>query len=311
MGVFQGSALGPLLFTVFVNDMSLFTDDALIVQYADDTQIVVSGRKSEMPVLISRMETNLASLNTWFRANALKVNASKTQLITFGSRQNLRNLPHFTVSLREADLELCMEVNNLGLTFDRTLSWDAHVTSISRRCIGMLAGLSHVRHQLPDGVITTLVSALVLSQVRYCLSVYGNCSIKNLDKIQKIINFGARVIFGRRKFDHVSDLRERLGWLQARQLAEHCTLCLTHKILCSGEPAAQASMFRVNADLRQRSTRQDERLHVPRSRTETGKRRFSSRAPNLYNRLPTRTTELGPLRFGRALKSQMLAAGVR
>ena len=87
MGVFQGSALGPLLFTVFANDMSLYTDDALVVQYADDTQIMVSGRKCDLPVLISRMETNLALLDMWFRANALKVNASKTQLITFGSRK--------------------------------------------------------------------------------------------------------------------------------------------------------------------------------------------------------------------------------
>ena len=68
-------------------------------------------------------------------------------------------------------LEPCKEVKNLGLTFDRTLSWDAHVSMIRRRCMGMLAGLSHVRHYLPDGVITTLVSALVLSQVRYCLTV--------------------------------------------------------------------------------------------------------------------------------------------
>ena len=201
-----------------------------------------------------------------------------------------------------------MEVNNLGLVFDRTLSWDAHVTLISRRCTGMLTGLSHVRHYLPDGVITTLVSALVLSQVRYCLSVYGNGSQKNFNKLQKIINFGARVIFGRRKFDHVSDLRERLGWLQARQLAELCTLCLTRKVLVSGEPEALASVLHVNGDLRQRRTRQDRLLYVPRSRTEAGKRRFRSRAPGLYNCLPAGTAELGPRSFSRQLKRQMLAA---
>ena len=308
MGVFQGSALGPLLFTVFVNDLSLFSEGALVVQYADDTQVMISGRKSELPNLVSRMECSLASLDVWFRANALKVNASKTQIVTIGSRQNLRTLQSFTVPFRDSELATCNEVKNLGVIFDGALSWDAHIASLSRRCMGVLAGLSHVRHHLPEGVITTLVSALVLSQVRYCLTVYGNGSQKNLDKIQKILNFGARVIFGRRKFDHVSHLRERLGWLPARQLAEHCTLCLAHKVQRSGEPEALSSAFHVNSALRQRSTRQDSQLHVPRSRIETGKRRFCSRAPSLYNSLPASLMELSPPGFSRELKRLLLAA---
>ena len=92
MGVFQGSALGPLLFSVFANDLSLYAADARVLQFADDTQVLVSGKKNELPALISSMENALASLDTWFSANALKVNANKTQLIVFGNRQNLRNL---------------------------------------------------------------------------------------------------------------------------------------------------------------------------------------------------------------------------
>ena len=54
------------------------------------TQVLVSGLVRDIEDFISRMEDSLASLNDWFSANALKVNASKTQLIVFGSRQNLR-----------------------------------------------------------------------------------------------------------------------------------------------------------------------------------------------------------------------------
>ena len=53
------------------------------------------------------------------------------------------------------------------------------------------------------------MTALVISRVRYCLTVYGNGTQKNFDRLQKILNFAARVIFGRRKFDHVSDLRQK------------------------------------------------------------------------------------------------------
>ena len=77
MGVFQGSALGPLLFTIFSNNLSLYAGDAAVFQYADDTQLLVSGPARDLRVLISRLEASLASLNDWFCANALKVNARK------------------------------------------------------------------------------------------------------------------------------------------------------------------------------------------------------------------------------------------
>ena len=77
----------------------------------------------------------------------------KTQLMVFGSRPNLRKLPEFNVSFRDAVLQPCEQVGNLGVVFDGALSWEAHVSELSRRCTGLLIGLSHVRHCLPDGVI--------------------------------------------------------------------------------------------------------------------------------------------------------------
>ena len=45
IGVFQGSSLGPLLYCIFANDLSLFDGHATDIQYADDAQILVSGKK--------------------------------------------------------------------------------------------------------------------------------------------------------------------------------------------------------------------------------------------------------------------------
>ena len=192
----------------------------------------------------------------------------QTQLIVFGNRQNLRNLStaNFEITFRDANLVPCDEVKNLGVTFDKNLTWNSHVGAVSRRCTGTLIGLSHVRHLVPRGVIITLVSALVLSQVRYCISVYGNGSKQNLARVQKILNFAAKVIFGRRKYDHATDLREKLGWLDARQLVEFSTLCLTHKVIENGEPDSLAAALHLNADVRERNTRQSGLLNVPRSR---------------------------------------------
>ena len=48
IGVFQGSAFGPLLYCLFANDLPQFAHDAFVIQYADDTQILVSGKKSQL-----------------------------------------------------------------------------------------------------------------------------------------------------------------------------------------------------------------------------------------------------------------------
>ena len=308
MGVFQGSVLGPLLFTLFANDISLHSESASVFQYADDTQVLVSGPKDDLRGLTSRMETSLDSLSNWFRSHRLKVNAKKTQLIIFGSRPNLRRLPELAVNFSGTQLKPVAEVRNLGVTFDSALSWESHVSELVRQCTGVLIGLSHCRHCLPDGVIKILVSALVLTRINYCLAVYGNGAQIQFDRLQKVLNFAARVIFGRRKFDHVSDLRERLGWLSPRQMAEARTLALAHQVMRRGEPDSLASLFVRCRDTRERTTRQDGRLCLPRPRSEAGKRRFSYRAPALYNRLPGDTTNMPQRRFARAVKSWLAQA---
>ena len=170
---------------------------------------------------------------------------------------------------------------------------------------GVLIGLSHCRHYLPDGVIKVLMSALVLTRIRYCLAVYGNGTLKNFDRLQRVLNFAVRVIFGRRKFDHVSDLREQLRWMSPQQMSQAQTLSLAHKVLRLGEPDSLADSFIRCRDVRQRSTRQDSLLHLPRPRTEAGRRRFAYRAPALYNSLPAGITDMSRRCFDRAVSTHL------
>jgi len=229
------------------------------------------------------------------------VRRKKTQLMLLGSQQNLRNAPTVTVKFREQQLTPCSETKNLGIIFDRTLSWDSHVSLVTKRCFGILAGLSHLKHCLPASVLTTLVNALVLSQVRYCLSVYGNGTSTNLSRIQKIINYSAKVIFGSKKFDHASDLREKLGWLSAEEMVRYQTLTLTQKVYHTGEPADLARHLYPVSETRSRQTRQDSNLLVPMSKTDMGKRRFSARVPDQFNALPPEMEQLPVPSFCRSL----------
>ena len=302
MGVFQGSALGPLLYTIFTNDLSIHAPDSTIIQYADDTQLITSGHRSTLQHIISRMEHSLTNLDAWFSANTLKVNPDKTQLIVIGTKQNTRALPDITIAFRDRNIQPGKTVKNLGLVFDTNMNWEAHIQQLTTKCFGTLTSLSHIRHYLPSSILPTLISGLVLSKIRYCLSVYGNGSGQNLRAIQKIMNFSSRVIAGRRKFSHSSDVRERLGWLDATHLTQYHTLTQLHKTLRHHLPVSIHRTLQQHRQTRSRSTRQDNKLKLPAARLETGKRRFCYRGAALYNLLPTDITDLPPKRFKRALK---------
>ena len=121
----------------------------------------------------------------------------------------------------------------------------------------------------------------------------------------KILNFAARVISGRRKYDHVSDVRDALGSLDSSQLLHHQSLSLLHKIIQTGEPESIASQIRSNRDdpVHVRTTRQDHLLQLPTIRTEAGRRRFLYWVVQRYNALPAETRELRITRIRTRLRS--------
>ena len=239
----------------------------------------------------------------------MKLNPDKTQLIVFGSRQNLKFLPPVSVTIDNISINESNTVKNLGVIFDRHLSFDSHIDSLVRRCSGMLLSLCHAKHGLPAEVLPRLVDGLVMSSLRYCVSVYGATSGQLSQRIQKCINFCARVLSGKRKYDHISDTLRSLGWLSAGQLHQYYTLMALHRLTDSPEPEALAALFVRNHDVHTRTTRARNQFHLPRIRNEHGRRRFAYRAASLMNALPSHVRDSDSSRksFGNALKRHMLA----
>ena len=144
--------------------------------------------------------------------------------------------------------------------------------------------LNHARHVIPRSTLPCLVQALVLSTVRYCMSVYGSCSITQTHRIQKIINFCARVVSGRKRSDHVSDVTKDLGWTDAKQLVEYHTVCAVHTALKSGQLSYIRSTIGPAASQRhEHNTRHASNLTLPPIRTEAGRRRLCYRGVALLN----------------------------
>ena len=285
IGVFQGGSLSCVLYMLFASDLSLHVPDGVtIVQFADDTQILVTGKKRDLATIVSLTETALDIIYRWFCQHGMKTNASKTKMLVLGTPAMLRSLPPVTISFCETVLRDTGTVKNLGLHLDRHLSYQPHIDAMTAKCTGILIALSHARHVMPARTLKVVVQALVLSIVRYCMSVYGSCGVTRMARVQKIINFCARVVCGRRRRDHISGAIEELGWLRATEMVEYHTICAVQRAITTGVPQSIGETIGpVARDVHDHDTRNADRVTRPRARTETGRRRLCIRGVEMLN----------------------------
>src|SRR6266536_4209449 len=90
-GVPQGSVLGPLLFILYIADISVIASDHHIdvYCYADDAQLYAFQRTAAADVAVFNISACIKDIDIWMHTNRLKLNSDKTQFIWFGTRQQL------------------------------------------------------------------------------------------------------------------------------------------------------------------------------------------------------------------------------
>ena len=170
-----------MLFMLFANDLSLHVPDGVTtVQFADDTQLLVTGKKHNLPAMISLMEETLESVFQWSCNNDMKINAAKTQMIVFGTPAMLKSLPAVTLRFNGSDVTESAIVKNLGLHMDRNLNFKAHIDELTSRCTGILIALSHVgmccciRHHQNHSAGPRIISGALLFERVWLLWCYPN-----------------------------------------------------------------------------------------------------------------------------------------
>ena len=101
-GATQGFILGPLLFTICVNDLPRVVTGSQIKQYADDTTIYhISDSCADLEKGLSK---DLASVDKWIQRNGLQINVKKTQMLALSRRWRAEELEGVQVKLRGEEL---------------------------------------------------------------------------------------------------------------------------------------------------------------------------------------------------------------
>jgi hypothetical protein len=210
----QGSVLGPLGFISYTEDLPSIFDkhDINSRMYADDTQAYTSCRLIEINNTRIRLANCVADVARWCASRRLQLNASKTEVIWFGSRSNLQKL-HSQDSSLQIGPETIQPVNCarvLGVHLDDELSMKQHVAKTASSCFYQLRRLRQIRRRVGT---ERLVAAFITSRLDYCNAMLAALPQSTLEPLQRVQNAAACLIFELGQREHVSPCLMQLHWL--------------------------------------------------------------------------------------------------
>ena len=90
-GVPQGSILGPILFNLFVADMSQVIPESEYIQYADDTTLYQACEASQRHACINSIEKDIHSISRWSSDTNLIFNSAKTKVMIISTPQTSKH----------------------------------------------------------------------------------------------------------------------------------------------------------------------------------------------------------------------------
>lgn len=175
-GVPQGSILGPILFLLYINDITQVTNHKLIL-FADDISIIVS---SDRKINTKRdheadINNNIDKIVEWLQINNLKINLDKCNFIQF----NKAKQDKYSIKIEIDKIKETTQTKFLGLIIDQDLKWKTHIENLCSKINSFVYALRQIKTvtNLKTAVMT--YRAYVESIIRYGIVLWGNSTDKN------------------------------------------------------------------------------------------------------------------------------------
>ena len=129
-GVVQGYILGPLLFLIFINDITNCSNQFKYILYADDSTLSTCVPAHDDMDSAELINSELKCLYRWLKSNKISISADKTKYMLFSYNKNV-NFPD--INIGNNTINEISVTKFLGTHLDKKLNFLNHITEMSMK----------------------------------------------------------------------------------------------------------------------------------------------------------------------------------
>ncbi|VEN35101.1 unnamed protein product [Callosobruchus maculatus] len=207
-GIPQGSNLGPLLFLLYINDLTLDVKCSKLL-YADDLKIYCSVVTNDDCLALQQ---DIDAISAWSLSNHLELNPDKCSVVSYTKKNNPITFPYH---MNHTILSRQEQIRDLGILFDQKMSFAPHIESTVSSANRMLGFVIRNGRQFSISVLKLLYTSYVRSKLEYGVLIWYPYYVTHISQIERVqrkflkyLYFKKFGVFPERGFDYSILLNE-------------------------------------------------------------------------------------------------------
>jgi hypothetical protein len=299
-GVPQGSILGPLLFLIFINDITESIESDIHL-FADDTSLM--DIMENYMTSYDKINRDLERLSTWASKWLVTFNATKTVYLIVSRKLNPAPKP--ALLLNGEPVKEVLTHKHLGLTINTSLTWSDHIsllTAKAARCVGLLQRISRT---VPRQCLEILYKSMIRPILEYENIIYDSSSDIHLNRLENVQRQAALACTGAYKHTNHATLLKELSWPPLSIRRKNHRLNVMFKVQNNLTPPYLASACPpLTRDRTNYNLRSSMNISTPQMKTTSYQKSFFPLTISDWNQLDQKVRHLPSLNsFKESLKS--------